>query len=761
VNASGEDFGVVFRRLNVPGHPISTRWFIQMPALKVTVDELQRLINADHADPHSVLGIHATGDGKLILRSFHPEATGCRLIIKNKATEMQRIHVGGIFQVEIAEKELGRSVIYEYEFIFGDENTFRIRDPYRFPPLLGEQDLYFAAEGRHWKLYDKLGAHLKVMDGIQGVAFSVWAPNARRVSVVGDFNRWDGRMAPMRCMGNSGIWEVFLPGVKPGDLYKFEIKTQSGALLQKLDPYAFYTEMRPRTAAIVWQRGTYDWADQGWLKAREQRKWLNEPMSVYECHLGSWMRDPGNPENFLNYRDLAPMLAAHCQKYHFNFVEFMPLTEFPFDGSWGYQVVGYFAPTSRFGTPNDLKFMIDTLHQAGIGVIMDWVPAHFPKDAHGLANFDGTCLYEHADPRKGEHMDWGTKIFNFGRNEVSNFLISSALFWIDEYHVDGLRVDAVASMLYLDYSRGEGEWVPNMYGGRENLEAISFLRHLNEEVHGQYKGAFTVAEESTSFPGVSRPLYVGGLGFTFKWNMGWMNDSLEFFSKDPIYRSHHHNDLTFSMIYAYTENFMLPISHDEVVHGKGSLLAKMPGDDWTKFANYRLFMGYMFTHPGKKLLFQGCEFAQGGEWRYNQSLDWHECGFDNRKHVEHLMMDLGRVYSEQPALWKYDHEPRGFTWIDCTDWQSSVLSFIRWGENGDHVIVVCNFTPVLRKDYRIGVPLPAYYEEILNTDSAIYGGSNHGNNGGLWADHWAMHGHYHSLNLNIPPLSCLIFKPRN
>lgn len=731
-----------------------------MPSLQVSVSELQRLVNADHADPHCVLGLHPNGKGELVLRSFHPDAVSCQLVVKGKKIEMNRIHAGGIFQVEVSEKVLGKNVAYEYEFNFPDGNAFTIRDPYRFPPTLGEQDLYFAAEGRHWKLYDKLGAHVKTIDGISGVAFSVWAPNAKRVSVIGNFNRWDGRMSPMRCMGNSGIWEVFLPGVSVGDLYKYEIKTQDGRLLQKLDPFAFHTEMRPHTAGLVWDRKTYTWQDQKWLKEREKRQWLQEPMSVYECHLGSWMRSPEKPDQFLNYRDLAPMLVAHCQKYHFNFIEFMPLSEFPFDGSWGYQVVGYYAPTSRFGNPNDLKFLVDELHRAGIGVLIDWVPAHFPKDAHGLAEFDGTCLYEHADPRKGEHMDWGTKIFNFGRNEVSNFLISSALFWLDEYHIDGLRVDAVASMLYLDYSREEGQWVPNQFGGRENLEAIDFLRRLNQEVHGQYKGAFTVAEESTSFAGVSRPLYVGGLGFTFKWNMGWMNDTLDFFSKDPIYRSHHHNDLTFSMIYAYTENFVLPISHDEVVHGKGSLLAKMPGDDWTKFANYRLFMGYMFTHPGKKLLFQGCEFAQGKEWHHDQSLDWHECDYENRKQIERMMMDLGRVYSSEAPLWKFDHEPRGFTWIDCSDWHSSILSFIRWAENGEHLIVVCNFTPVVRHDYRIGVPLPAFYEEVFNSDSAIYGGSNAGNQGGLWADHWAMHGHYHSLNLTIPPLGCLILKPK-
>jgi 1,4-alpha-glucan branching enzyme len=471
------------------------------------------------------------------------------------------------------------------------------------------------------------------------------------------------------------------------------------------------------------------------------------------------MRSPDNPDDFLGYRDMAPMLVDHCRRFGFNFVEFLPLAEHPLDASWGYQVTGYFAPTSRFGNPDDFKYMVDILHAAGIGILVDWVPAHFPKDSHALARFDGTALYEHEDPRQGEHRDWGTLIFNFGRSEVANFLITNALFWIDEYHVDGLRVDAVASMLYLDYSREEGDWIPNKHGGRENLEAIEFLRRLNHEVHGQFPGAFTIAEESTSFPAVSRPTYVGGLGFTLKWNMGWMNDTLDYFEKDPVHRSYHHNDLTFSMIYAFSENFLLPMSHDEVVHGKGSLLARMPGSDWDKFANYRLLLAYMWTHPGKKLLFMGSEFAQGGEWRFNRSLDWHEAGHESRVGIQRLMEHLGALYHGEQSLWKFDHEPRGFTWVDCSDWRQSVMAFIRWGENAEHLVVACNFTPIPRLNYRLGVPWPCYYREVLNTDSHFYGGSNMGNDGGVWADHWAIHGHYHSINVTLPPLSVVAFKP--
>ncbi|MDK2973546.1 MAG: 1,4-alpha-glucan branching enzyme [Candidatus Sumerlaeota bacterium] len=736
--------------------------------MEITMDrkELDRLVALEHGDPHAILGVHpakdADGAPVLVFRAMHPDAVRAELVFdgQKKRHEMRRIHDGGIFEVQLPASKVNDRYRYVHCFHFADGNTWERRDPYRFLPTLGEMDLYFAGEGRHWRMFEKMGAQVVSIDGISGVSFAVWAPNARRVSVIGDSNRWDGRLCPMRRMGSSGIWELFIPDIGEGELYKYEIKTPEGNLQYKLDPFAFHAQLRPETAGIVWCRGKYAWADEKWVEARPKRNWLQEPVAVYEVHLGSWMRSPDSPEQFLGYRDMAPKLVAHCQRYGFNFVEFMPLAEHPFDGSWGYQVTGYFAPTSRFGNPDDFKYMVDLLHQAGIGVIVDWVPAHFPKDDHGLRRFDGTALYEHEDPRLGEHKDWGTLIFNYGRNEVRNFLITNALFWVDEYHVDGLRVDAVASMLYLDYSRNEGEWLPNKFGGRENLEAIEFLRQLNEEIHGQFPGAFTIAEESTSFPAVSRPTYVGGLGFTFKWNMGWMNDTLEYYAKDPVYRSYHHNDLTFSMVYAYTENFMLPISHDEVVHGKGSLLARMPGDDWTKFANYRVFLSYMWTHPGKKLLFMGCEFAQGREWSYERSLDWHEAGEGRRGGIERLLEDLGRLYHAEDALWRYDHEPRGFTWIDCNDAHSCVLSFIRWGDHGEHLVVACNFTPVPRYGYRIGVPWPCFYEEVLNSDSELYGGSNIGNGGGVWAENWAMHGHYHSLPLTLPPLSCVVLKPR-
>jgi 1,4-alpha-glucan branching enzyme len=728
--------------------------------------EFDALARGEHGNPHRILGLHPLPDQKggtraWSFRAYHPDASGVELVIEGASAPvpMNRIHPADVFEVEVPASKIPARLRYRYRFTFPDGNIWERRDPYRFLPTLGDMDLHFASEGRHWRLYEKLGAQLQEIDGVEGVSFAVWAPNARRVSVIGDFNRWDGRLCPMRRLGSSGIWEIFIPGLGEGELYKFEIKAANGDLLLKLDPYAFYCQRRPETAGITWRRGKYTWNDSAWLDSRAKRNWLHEPLSIYEVHLGSWMRSPDNPAEFLGYRDLGPKLVDHCKRFGFNFVEFLPLAEHPLDASWGYQVTGYFAPTSRFGNPDDFKFMVDTLHAAGIGVMVDWVPAHFPKDSHGLGRFDGTALYEHADPRQGEHRDWGTLIFNFGRSEVANFLITNALFWLDEYHVDALRVDAVASMLYLDYSRKEGEWIPNKHGGRENLEAIEFLRKLNHEVHGQFPGAFTVAEESTSFPAVSRPTYVGGLGFTLKWNMGWMNDTLEYFSKDPIHRSYHHNDLTFSMIYAFSENFVLPLSHDEVVHGKGSLLSRMPGSDWDRFANYRLLMAYMWTHPGKKLLFMGGEFAQGGEWKFDQSLDWHEAGHENRIGIQRLMEHLGALYLNEPPLWRFDHEPRGFTWIDASDWRQSVISFLRWGDNAEHIVVACNFTPIPRLNYRLGVPWPCFYREVLNTDSHFYGGSNMGNNGGVWADHWAMHGHYHSICVTLPPLSVVAFKP--
>ncbi len=626
-----------------------------------------------------------------------------------------------------------------------------------YPPFFGELDLYLTGEGRHYRLWEKMGAHPLTVDGVAGVVFAVWAPNAEGVSVVGAFNQWDGRRHPMRGLGSSGIWYAFVPGLKEGDQYKYEIRTREGHLRIKSDPYAFFAEVRPASASVVWDVDKYGWGDSGWMESRRNQDLRHGPMNVYEMHLASWMRAPEDNDRWLNYRELAPRLVDHLRRYNFTHVELLPVAEHLLDQSWGYQVTGYFAPTSRHGTPDDFKYLVDLLHQNGIGIIIDWVPAHFPKDESGLRWFDGTALYEHADPRQGEHRDWGTLIFNYGRHEVRNFLLANALFWLDVYHIDGLRVDAVASMLYLDYSREEGDWLPNRYGGRENIEAIDFVRKMNELVYGEYPGAFTIAEESTDWGGVTMPTYLGGLGFGFKWDMGWMHDTLLYFSKEPVHRAHHHNDLTFAMLYAYTENFIMPLSHDEVVHGKGSLLAKMPGDDWQRFANLRVLYAYLFTRPGKKLLFMGAEFAQSREWRSDNSLDWHLTEYAPHKGIELLLEDLGRLYRSRDALWAWDTEPQGYQWIDCSDSASSVLSYLRRGPNG-FLVTVLNLTPVPRIGYRVGVPDPGYYREILNTDSELYGGGNLGNGGGRSADGVPMHGQSWSINLTLPPLAAVVFE---
>ncbi|RMG92616.1 MAG: 1,4-alpha-glucan branching protein GlgB, partial [Zetaproteobacteria bacterium] len=588
------------------------------------------------------------------------------------------------------------------------------------------------------------------------VSFAVWAPAAERVSVIGNFNHWDGREHMMRVRGDSGVWELFIPGLQAGELYKYEIRSRDGRVFDKTDPYAQQMEVRPATASVVHDPHRYAWHDDEWMSGRLARQALDQPMSIYEVHLGSWRRSDGA---FLNYRELAHQLVDYCQWMGYTHVELLPITEHPFDGSWGYQTVGYFAPTSRFGSPDDFRYFVDYCHQHGIGVFLDWVPAHFPKDAHGLARFDGTALYEHEDPRLGEHKDWGTLIFNYGRNEVRNFLIASALFWLDQYHIDGLRVDAVASMLYLDYSRKEGEWLPNRFGGRENLEAVEFLKQFNCLVHERFPGAVTMAEESTSWPMVSRPVYLGGLGFTMKWNMGWMNDTLRYFSHDPIYRSFHHHELTFSMVYAFNENFILPFSHDEVVHGKGSMPVKMPGDDWQKFANLRLLYAYMFTHPGKKLQFMGLEFGQWEEWNYDGELSWDQSNFMPHRGLQLLMRDLNRLYREIPAMHQLDFEPHGFEWIDCNDAEQSIISYMRRDHEGRFIVVVLNLTPVVREHYRLGVPEPGFYRELLNTDAEVYGGSNIGNLGGLEAEPKAWMGRAYSLELTLPPLACVILQP--
>lgn len=636
-----------------------------------------------------------------------------------------------------------------------------MHDPYAFDPLLTDYDLHLLGEGQHWRSYERLGAHLREVNGVKGVNFAVWAPDAQGISIVGDFNSWEAKRNPMRKHIPSGVWELFIPGLPNGTLYKFAVKNKWGHTVEKCDPYAFAAEIPPRTANVVTNLDTYKWQDSNWMAERVERNGLAAPISVYELHLGSWRRDPSNPERWLSYNEIAPQLVEYCQKMGFTHVELMPISEHPFTGSWGYQTVGYFAATSRYGTPQDLMFLVDTLHQAGIGVIIDWVPAHFPKDDHGLRQFDGTALYEHADPRQGEHPDWGTMIFNYGRNEVKNFLLSNALFWLDKYHIDGLRVDAVASMIYLDYSRNEGEWIPNRYGGRENLEAIDFLKQFNEEVHQQYPGVLTIAEESTAWTGVSRPTYLGGLGFSLKWNMGWMNDTLRYIRKEAIHRKYHHDELTFSLIYAFTENFALPFSHDEVVHGKGSMIDQMPGDLWQKFANLRMLYGYMWTHPGKKLLFMGGEFGQWKEWNCNDSLQWDLLQWGSHSGLQNFVAHLNHMYRSEPALHEVDFDPAGFEWVDCHNHEDSVLAYIRRAKNrDDFVVVVNNFTPVPRMNYKLGVPHAGWYREISNSDSTYFGGSDLGNNGGVMAKGEESHGRPASLTITLPPLSTLVFKPQ-
>jgi 1,4-alpha-glucan branching enzyme len=638
-------------------------------------------------------------------------------------------------------------------------STQRAREPvfYKIKHLT-DDDLYLFNEGSHFRLYEKLGARLLTVEGVEGTYFSVWAPNAEQVFVIGDFNGWDKSSHPLRNRGQSGIWEGFIPGIGQGAIYKYHIISQYNVYrVDKADPFAFYNEVPPRTGSIVWDL-TYTWGDQEWMDKRGLSNALDAPMAIYEVHMGSWMRVPEEARP-LTYIELGPKLADYIKRMGFTHVEFLPVTEHPFYGSWGYQTTGYFAPTSRYGEPQEFMYLIDCLHQAGIGVILDWVPSHFPDDEHGLAFFDGTHLFEHADPRKGVHPDWNSLIFNYGRDEVWSFLISSAFFWLDKYHIDGLRLDAVASMLYLDYSRKEGQWIANQYGGRENLEAIAFLRRFNEEVYKSYPQVQTIAEESTSWPMVSRPTYVGGLGFGIKWDMGWMHDTLTYMSKDPIHRTYYHNQLTFRMIYAFHENFILSLSHDEVVHGKGSLLGKMPGDDWQKFANLRLLFGYMYAQPGKKLMFMGGEFGQWNEWYHEVSLDWHLLAYPLHSGVQRWVEDLNRLYRDEQCLHELDFHPDGFEWIDCNDSHASVLGFIRKGGSTDDILlVVCNFTPVPRYNYQVGVPRGGYWREILNSDSKEYGGSGHGNVGGVEASHTSFHGRPNSLNLTLPPLGAVFFK---
>jgi len=713
--------------------------------------ELQKIIDACHHDPFAILGKHRLDAKTEIVRALIPDIT--ELKIQPHNLSMQRIPKTPLFEWRGAPGTVAEH--YQLEWKDNQGNSGIFYDPYCFPTQLSDDDLHWFGEGKHWHAYRFLGAHLHKIDHIEGVLFAVWAPNAERISVVGDFNRWDGRCHQMRVRGGGGIWEIFIPGLGANTLYKFEIRNrQSGSIFLKSDPYGQGFELRPNTSTYVPDLPKHTWQDQDWMLNRKQQDWLHTAMSVYEVHLGSWQRDEQG--NFLNYRELAHRLVDYVKRLGFSHIELLPVAEHPLDASWGYQITGYFAPTSRFGSPDDFRYFIDYCHQSHIGVILDWVPGHFPKDAHGLAWFDGTALYEYADPRQGEHRDWGTLIFNYGRYEVKNFLISNALYWLEEFHIDGLRVDAVASILYLDYSRQHGEWVPNVYGGNENLEAIAFLRELNSVAHGQYPGTLMIAEESTSWPQVTRPTWVGGLGFSMKWNMGWMHDTLEYISKEPVYRFYHHQNLTFGMLYAFTENFILPFSHDEVVHGKHSMLDKMPGDSWQRFANLRLLYTYMWTYPGKKLLFMGDEFGHGSEWNEDESLQWELLKLDVHQGVQTLIGDLNHLYRQSPALAQYEFEPRGFSWIDCHDAAQSVISYTRQGDN-EILIVILNFTPVPRYNYRIGVSKEGVCREVFNSDSCYYGGSNVGNLE-LTTEKVAWMGYEHSLSITLPPLAGIILK---
>ncbi len=718
-------------------------------------DAWLRIIAAQHHDPFDVLGVHPLTEDSLVeIRAYLSGAREANLRIGAHEQRMSRQPGTDFFTLRLAKNLL--SSPYQIAWIDTHGQPHCDYDPYAFAPQLGDLDLHLFSEGRNWRIYDKLGAQLHQVDGVEGVLFATWAPGAERVSVVGDFNAWDGRRHPMRVRGGSGVWELFIPGLKPGALYKFEIRNRaSGQVMVKTDPYGRAFELRPKTAAMVCE-DNYTWQDQAWMQQRRHWDWQHSPISVYEVHLGSWRRSGEN--TFLNYRELAHQLVDYATPLGFTHIEILPITEHPFDDSWGYQTTGYYAPTSRFGTPDDFRYFVDYLHQHGLGIILDWVPAHFPKDEYALARFDGTALYEHEDPRKGEHRDWGTLIYNFGRNEVRNFLLASALYWLKEYHIDGLRVDAVASMLYLDYSREPGDWEPNIHGGRENLEAMQFLSELNVLCHGECPGALVIAEESTAWPQVTRPTWVGGLGFSLKWNMGWMHDTLTYMTKDPIHRQYHHDQLTFGMMYAFTENFQLPFSHDEVVHGKGSMLSKMPGDDWQKFANLRLLYTYMMTYPGAKLLFMGSEFGQWSEWAANRSLDWHLLDHAPHQGLQASLRDLNHLYRDQLALHKFSYEHQGFEWIDCHDSSQSSISYIRRCGD-DFVVVIMNFTPVPRTGYRIGVPAAGNYEEIFNSDSGYYGGSNVGNgNHPLSTQPVPWMNQQQSLVLTLPPLAGVVLK---
>ena len=752
-----------------------------MPAATsvVPLDDLELLVSGHHADPHRLLGRH---DGRV--RVFRPDASAVRLVPvgprggDKPAVPMERIHPAGVFEAPIGPDATSYRLAADYATGDGT-TTFVFDDPYRSWPTLGDLDLHLFGEGRHRRLWEVLGAHVRDHDGMQGTSFAVWAPNARAVRVVGDWNFWDGRVHPMRSLGSSGVWELFVPGVAAGAHYKYEVVAADGSLILKADPMAQGTEAPPATASVVVD-STYEWQDGQWMAGRPEGDPQARPMSVYEVHLGSWLHTPDGHGGArpLTYRELADRLPSYVAELGFTHVELMPVAEHPFTGSWGYQVSAYYAPTARFGSPDDFRVLVDAFHRRGIGVIVDWVPAHFPRDEFALAHFDGTALYEHADPRRGSQPDWGTLVFNFGRAEVRNFLVANALYWADQFHIDALRVDAVASMLYLDYSRKDGEWVPNEFGGRENLEAVAFLKEVNEAIFGLHPGVTMIAEESTAWPGVSRPTYLGGLGFGWKWNMGWMHDSLQYFHTDPVFRRYHQGELTFGLVYAWSENFVLPISHDEVVHGKGSLLTKMPGDRWQQLANVRALLAWMWAHPGKQLLFMGSELAQEREWNHDRDLDWWLLRQGGHLGIQGLVRDLNRLYRDSPALWARDVMPEGFAWIDACDAESSVLSFIRRGPgpdaapgpepqwpapdphaSDDTLVCVVNLTPVPHHGYRVGMPRAGGWEEVLNTDAVEYGGSGLGNSGEVTAVPGSWHGQPASAEMVLPPLAAVWFRP--
>jgi len=721
-------------------------------------DATAAIVAGHHTDPCAFLGLHALPEeGHLVVRTFQPGAERVDIVLDDeRRIEMTRIAAAGVFAAALP-PDLQHRPAYRFHISWATGLQI-VDDPYRFGTQIADEDLWHFVRGEHDHLYDILGANHRQVDGVGGTLFAVWAPNARRVSVIGDFNGWDGRRHPMRLRHTGGVWELFVPQIPEGTRYKFELINADGHLLPlKADPFGRSAELRPQNASVVVAPSRYTWHDAAWLEERDHATSRERPISIYEVHLGSWRRNENG--SLPTYKELTETLLPYVVEQGFTHIELLPITEYPFDGSWGYQPIGLFAPTRRFGTPDDLRFFIDRAHQAGIGVLLDWVPGHFPLDEHGLSAFDGTSLYEHADPRQGFHPDWGTGVFNYGRPEVVNYLVASALFWLREFHFDGLRVDAVASMLYLDYSRKEGEWVPNAYGGRENLEAIAFLRRLNERAHSVAPGVLMIAEESTAFPGVSAPTWCNGLGFGYKWNMGWMHDSLVYFGRESVYRTYHQDEITFSMVYSFSENYVLPLSHDEVVHGKGSLLARMPGDAWQQFANLRTLYAYQFAHPGKKLLFMGSEFAQGMEWSCERDLDWFLLDYPQHEGVAALVRDLNHLYRSVPALHEYDVDPRGFSWIDIADAQASVISFIRFGkESGSYVVVVCNFTPVVREEYRIGVPEACQFRTLLNSDERRYGGSGT-DPGRLHADAIESHGRPASLALRLPPLGVLILEP--